>query len=246
MTTIATRIYKSLAEQIINGSLRPGQKLEEKILADQFGVSRTPIREALRDLGARGLIDLTPRRGGVVVQIGLDRLADMLDAECEIEALCARLAAQRMTALEKGQLRTVHEQAKALVGDQDETDYLDLNREFHDLISAGAHNATLALMVRDLRDRLAPFRQSQANLLGQRFPQSHDEHNRIVDAVVRGDADEAYEAMRAHIARLSTGVLRLMRESPATKAPPEALRPKTALSRKTPQRRPKRAATRSN
>lgn len=217
MTTIVTRIYKSLAEQIISGDLQPGQKLEEKILASRFGVSRTPIREALRELGARGLIDLIPRRGGVVVQVGLDRLSDMLDAECEIEALCAKLASQRMTALEKGQLRSIHEQAKALVGDNDETDYLTLNQEFHDLICAGAHNATLGLITRDLRDRLAPFRQTQSNEFGQRLARSHEEHNRIIDAIQRGAANEAYEAMRDHNARLSTGVLRLLRQPDPSK-----------------------------
>src|SRR5882757_683606 len=139
MTTISNRIYKSLAEEIIGGSLQPGAKLEEKTLASRFGVSRTPIREVLRELGARGLIDLAPRRGGVVARIGLDRLADMLDAECEIEALCARLASQRMTALEKGRLQALHEQSKERLQDRDETDYLALNKEFHDLICAGAH-----------------------------------------------------------------------------------------------------------
>jgi DNA-binding GntR family transcriptional regulator len=214
MTTISTRIYKSLAEQIIGGSLQPGEKLEEKTLATRFGVSRTPIREALRELGARGLIDLIPRRGGVVVQIGLDRLADMLDAECEIEALCARLASQRMSALEKGQLQTVHEQAHQLVQDEDESDYLALNNEFHDLICSGAHNATLGAMIRDLRDRLAPFRQTQSEPQGQRLARSHAEHSIIVEAILRGNPDDAYEAMRNHNARLSTGVLRLLRQAP--------------------------------
>lgn len=101
-TTSVNRIYKSIAEQIITGNLQPGEKLEEKVLASRFGVSRTPIREALRELSARGLINLIPRRGGMVAEIGLERLSDMLDAECELEGLCARLAAMRMTALEKG------------------------------------------------------------------------------------------------------------------------------------------------
>src|SRR5690348_12021163 len=105
MTTIAARIQKSLTSKIINGELRPGYKLDEQALATEFGVSRTPIREALRELGARGLIELVPHRGGIVAQISLPQLSDMLDAECEMEALCARLAAQRMSAVEKGALQ---------------------------------------------------------------------------------------------------------------------------------------------
>ncbi len=162
MTTITTRIQKSLTGKIISGELRPGHKLDEKTLATEFGVSRTPIREALRELGARGLIDLVPHRGGIVAQISLDQLSDMLDAECEIEALCARLGSQRMTAVEKGALQECHRQAQKLTRDRDETRYLEINQRFHDIICDGAHNTTLAAMARDLRARLAPFRQSQS------------------------------------------------------------------------------------
>lgn len=211
MTTITAKIQQSLAQQIIAGDLQPGCKLEEKVLAKQFGVSRTPIREALRELGARGLIDLIPRRGGVVAVIGVDRLSDMLDAECELEALCARLASQRMTTPEKGQLQELHDQAKELTTAEDEADYLVLNQSFHELISIGAHNATLATMTRDLRDRLAPFRQTQSESRPRRLMRSHDEHGLIVDAILRSDAQAAYEAMRNHNARLSAGVLGLLR-----------------------------------
>src|SRR5262245_45779292 len=130
--TITDRIQKSLAEQIISGALAPGQKHEEKALASRFGVSRTPGREAMRELSARGLVELVARRGVVVATIGIERLADMLTAECELEALCARLAAQQMTALERGQLKEIHERGRELAKRQDETDYLALNHKFHD------------------------------------------------------------------------------------------------------------------
>ena len=210
-TTSVDRIYKSVAEQIIKGSLKPGEKLDEKLLASQFGVSRTPIREALRELNARGLIDLTPRRGGMVAEIGLEQLSDMLDAECELEGLCARLAAMRMTALEKGQLRDLHDRLKSAAEMQDGAGYLAMNQHFHDLICAGAHNATLADSTRALRERLSPFRQSQADEQGRRFTRSVEEHEAIIDAISRGDADASYESMRLHNARLGTGVLKLLR-----------------------------------
>jgi DNA-binding GntR family transcriptional regulator len=211
MTTIAVRIQKALTGQIINGELRPGHKLDEKALATKFGVSRTPIREALRELGARGLIELVPHRGGIVAQISIDQLADMLDAECEMEALCARLASQRMSAVEKSALRECHDQAKDLTKDRDETRYLAVNKIFHDMICDGAHNATLAAMTRDLRARLAPFRQSQSAARGRRLSQSYDEHARVVEAILGSNADAAYETMRGHNARLSSGILGLLR-----------------------------------
>lgn len=213
MATISARIQKSLTAKIITGELAPGHKLDEKALAAEFGVSRTPIREALRELGARGLIDHVPHRGGVVAQISIDKLSDMLDAECELEALCARLASQRMSAVERGALQECHLKAKDLTRDQDETNYLALNTMFHDMICDGAHNATLAGIARDLRTRLAPFRQSQSEPQPLRLARSHEEHVRIVEAILAGDQDAAYDAMRRHNARLSSSVLGLLRAS---------------------------------
>jgi DNA-binding GntR family transcriptional regulator len=226
MTTNATRIYQSLAEQIIKGALPPGQKLDEQVLADQFSVSRTPIREALRELAARGLVDFVPRRGGFVARIGVDRLTDMLEAQCALEALCARLACERMTAIEKEHLQELHEQARALALAGDRDGYLDLNNQFHALICAGSHNATVSAMVRDLRDRLSPFRRTQAAEVDERLMRSLEEHAVVVHAILKSDPEAAFAAMRGHNARLSTGVLGLIRKSPeaaALKEPASAL-----------------------
>lgn len=212
MPTISTRIYKELVAQIIRGALSPGQKLEEMQLAVQFGVSRTPIREALRELAARGFIDLVPRRGGVVSRIGLEQLVDMLEAECEVEALCARLAAQRMTALEKGELELIYSEMEALTSERKQSDYLEKNQQFHARICAGTHNATIGVMTRELRDRLAPFRQQQAVATEKRLEQSMREHKEILQAILAAQPENAYEAMRRHNARLSVGVLGLLRQ----------------------------------
>lgn len=211
MPTIATRIYKELAGQIISGALAPGQKLEEKQLTQQFGASRTPIREALRELAARGFIELVPRRGGVVTRIGLDQLIDMLEAECEVEALCARLAAQRMTALEKSEIEAILAKLESIMAAGNYAAYIELNQELHSRICGGAHNATISAMTRELRDRLAPFRQSQIETVEERLTRSMREHHDIVNAIVAGNPEEAYEAMRRHNARLSVGVLNLLR-----------------------------------
>lgn len=211
MPTIATRIYKELAGQIISGALPPGRKLEEKQLTQQFGASRTPIREALRELAARGLIELVPRRGGVVTRISLDQLVDMLEAECEVEALCARLAAQRMTALEKSEIEAIFAKLEATTAERDYAAFIELNHEFHSRICAGAHNATIGGMTRELRERLSPFRQSQGDSVEARLDRSMQEHKEIVNSIISGNAEQAYEAMRRHNARLSVGVLNLLR-----------------------------------
>lgn len=212
MSTIAARIVRTLAGDIVNGTLPPGHKLDEKALAERFEVSRTPVREALREMGARGLIELIPRRGGVVANIGLAELSDMLEAECELESLCAQLAAQRMSVVEKKQLERLHQETEQHALHGNLAEYLALNKEFHDLICAGTHNQTVAAMVRGLRDRLAAFRQAQAGT-ERRLAVSHEEHGDVVDAILTSDGAAAYAAMRNHNARLSTGVLDRLRET---------------------------------
>ncbi|AMS40028.1 GntR family transcriptional regulator [Aminobacter sp. NyZ550] len=207
MTTIASQIYQALAEEIAKGVMVPGQKLEEKVIAEKFGVSRTPVRDALRELGARGLIEMNPRRGGVVARIDTEQMADMLEAECEIEALCARLAAQRMSALEREQLYELHRQYAACAAEKDIEGCRDINRKFHDAICRGAHSVTITAMAVDLRVRLAPFRQHQAGPADIRLQQSLDEHQKVVDAIRANDGPAAFAALYQHNARLSAGVM---------------------------------------
>jgi DNA-binding GntR family transcriptional regulator len=206
MTTISASIFNILAEEIVNGTLKPGTKLEEIPLATRFNVSRTPIREVLRNLASKGLVQLLPRRGVVVAQIGVDELSDMLEAECELEALCAQIAAHRMSLLEKKKLEYVHELANIAVKKGDEVRYLELNHEFHNLIAAGTHNKLIAQTVGNLRDRLSGFRQAQSKT-EKRLPTSHTEHQSIVDAILNSDAPLAFQKMRDHNARLSSKVI---------------------------------------
>jgi DNA-binding GntR family transcriptional regulator len=210
MSNIGSRIYKTLADDIIKGNLRPGEKLDERTLAERFEVSRTPIREALRLLGSRGLVDMSPRRVGVVASIGIDRLAELLDADGELESLCARRSAEYMTVMEKKELEFLHEQGAGFAEANDPEGYLGMNDQFHRLLCAGAHNEVLASLVEDLRARLAPFRQAQPEI-EVRFSVSHAEHTAVVDAILKGDPEAAYTAMRSHNARLSTTVIRLLR-----------------------------------
>ena len=213
-TTLAAQIYERLANQIIVGKLQPGYRLDEQSLATQFGVSRTPVREALRELGARQLIDLVPRRGGVVSQLSNEKLIDMLEAECEVEGLCARLAAHRMSTMEKSHLQELHEHA----AQRDKlSGYFELNKEFHDLVCSGAHNSTLDTTARDLRFRLSPFRRPEPQSdVKAVIARSTKEHTAIVNAIVMGDAEAAYEAMRGHNARVNLGAMKLLQSQERT------------------------------
>jgi len=212
MTTIASNIFNILTEEIISGLLKPGTKLEEIALATRFKVSRTPIREVLRDLAAKGLVQLVPRKGVLVAEIGIDELSDMLGAECELEALCAQIAAHRMSLLENKQLERVHELADQVVKKSDANAYLELNKKFHNLICLGTHNQLLNEIVGNLRTRLSGFRQAQSKT-EKRLQISHHEHQLILEAILNSDAKAAFESMRAHNARLSSKVVEQLSNS---------------------------------
>jgi DNA-binding GntR family transcriptional regulator len=112
--------------------------------------------------------------------------------------------------MEKKELEFLHEQGAKFAEANDTEGYLAMNDQFHRLLCAGAHNEVLASLVEDLRARLAPFRQAQPEI-EVRFSVSHGEHTAVVDAILKGDPEAAYTAMRSHNARLSTTVIRLLR-----------------------------------
>jgi DNA-binding GntR family transcriptional regulator len=208
--TMGRRLYETLAEQIIKGELKPGERLDERDLAERFEVSRTPVREALRGLQERGLVESMPRRGVVVATISLDQLQELFEAQCELEALCARRATESMTTMERKELELLHEHCAVQAAGDDYQAYLDANSQFHAAIARGTHNPVLITMLGDLRDRLAPYRQTQPEVEG-RLTLAHAEHEAIARAILSGQPEAAFVAMRDHDARLSTNVLRIIR-----------------------------------
>jgi DNA-binding GntR family transcriptional regulator len=196
--TRAEELRAQLADDIVRGTLAPGRTLDEMELARRFGVSRTPVREAIRQLAASGLVETRPHRGAVVARPSHERILGMFEAMAELEALCAGLAAERMTAAERRELEAVHEALRVLLQNGDPQRYHEANEQFHATIYAGAHNDYLAEMTFATRTRVQPFRRAQFRLIG-RLAKSHMEHERVVLAILRGDRAGAATAMRAHI-----------------------------------------------
>jgi DNA-binding GntR family transcriptional regulator len=196
--TLAEELRLSLADDIVRGVLQPGAALDESDLARRFGVSRTPVREALRELTASGLVEARPHRGAIVARPSEERLLGMFEAMAELEALCAGLAATRMTRAERNCLEGVHDELRSLIQLGDPQRYHELNEAFHAAIYAGAHNAYLADLTFATRRRVQPFRRAQFRNLG-RLAKSHLEHDRVVVAILRGAREDAAEAMRAHL-----------------------------------------------
>jgi len=200
--TTVEQIVRAIADSIVTGGLSPGDRLDEVSLAARFGVSRTPVREALVQLSAMKLVDRRPNRGAVVTVVTHEHLSSMFEAMAELESICARFAALRMTAEERHTLEREHLASAALVHRSAEDDYEAYNTEFHTRLYRGAHNAHVYDMTMLTRSRLAPFRRAQFRLKG-RLVKSWSEHNAIVVAIMRGDAATAAGAARAHVSIVS-------------------------------------------
>ena len=196
--TLAEELRLQIADEIVRGQIVPGTPLDETELATRFGVSRTPVREAIRQLAASGLVEARPHRAAIVARPSEGKLVGMFEAMAEIEALCAGLAAERMPPLERRNLEEIHEQLRLMIQDGDPQRHHEINEAFHGAIYGGAHNDYLAELALSTRARVQPFRRAQFRNLG-RLAKSYMEHDRVVIAILRGDRNGAVEAMRAHI-----------------------------------------------
>lgn len=206
--THAERLASEIAASVLSGEFRPGLRLDEKMLADRYAVSRTPVREALRRLASTGLIEIKPRRGATVTRATPAQIEVLFGAMAEIEAACARLSALSMTPLERRRLESLHESMGKFVEQEDGEGFAAANLTFHTQIYVGAHNAIIADYASGLRRRLAPFRRAQFRTRG-RLPHSHEEHGKVVDAILAGNATDAHAAMFRHLSLVEESFERL-------------------------------------
>ncbi len=201
----ADHVRRALEDAIAEGDLMPGKRLEEEELAARFGVSRTPVREALRMLSISGLVAIEPRKGAVVAALGMDRLIELFEAMSELEGVCGRLAARRITEREMATLVDQHERCATAAreavrsADGESFDrYYAENAVFHEMIYRASHNAYLSDEVQSLRRRLQPYRRLQLRMAG-RVQESLGEHQRIVDAITARNEAAAETLLRAHV-----------------------------------------------
>lgn len=192
------RLREALENDIVSGRLRPGQRLDEVGLAARFGVSRTPIREALIQLSASGLIEIRPRRGAFVVLLGPRELLESFELMAELEAACARLAAQRMGACDRTALAEAHAACGAAVEAGDACAYYPANAAFHAAIYAATGNRVIHGEALRLQRALQPYRRLQLNV-PRRMEASFAEHEAIMVALCAGYGIVAAERARTHV-----------------------------------------------
>jgi DNA-binding GntR family transcriptional regulator len=195
---LSEQLRDLIEERIATGFYLPGVRLDESELASEFGVSRTPVREALFQLEMSGLVEIRPRRGAIVKNLTPQQLYEMFEVMAELESMCARLASRRMSEPEVTGLRKAHEACEAAKKNGDPDQYYHLNKVFHESIYKGSHNSFLTEQAMNLHRRLAPYRRLQLRVRG-RMDKSLDEHELIVKAIEQADENAAADVVRSHV-----------------------------------------------
>jgi DNA-binding GntR family transcriptional regulator len=191
-------IREQLEQDIIIGVFRPGDRLDEISLAKRFSTSRTPVRETLQRLASSGLVEYRPRQGVFVRRISLNELVEMFEVMAELEGMCARLAARRITPEQLAQLAESLAACEAAAQSGNADQYYGINSEFHLIIYEASHNGFLLEQAKALHTRLAPYRRLQLRVR-YRINQSMVEHREVFAAIEAGDSAKAQASLKAHV-----------------------------------------------
>lgn len=211
--SMRVRVADELRAMIISGELSPGASLSEMTLSDTFGVSRTPIREAIKQLQIEGLVEVRPRVGTFVAAPSRREITELFQMKELLEGAAARLLALRGRVPEVDRLEAVLKEADDAVRDGDEERYAGCVHEFHELIVRGADNSKLESHYRTLMNQLAYARLVRTSLAQPgRLTESDHEHHRVVELILAKDGDGAERAMREHVRRSHQALLAGMSE----------------------------------
>ena len=209
-------VAQEIRRAILDGRYRPGQRLVEDRLARDFGVSRNPVREALRALASEGLIDVTARRGAAVAALGPEAAHEMVEVRAALEGLNARLAARRQDSATLARLQDILRRGAESARSGRADRLVEWNGRFHDALAAAGSNKVLGDLMRSLRERTSSF---FAPMSRGRAEQSWAEHAEILRAVIAGDEDLACLLATRHVLGAGTDYLRgLEAPSPAPRA----------------------------
>jgi DNA-binding GntR family transcriptional regulator len=197
-TKASDRIRTEIENAIKEGALLPGDPIDEVALAAQYEVSRTPVREALIQLQAQGMVAALPRGGMIVAKMDLQQLLSLWELLAEVEGIAVRLACQRITPEEVDALLAHHRASAAVVEAEDVAGWQESNLRFHELIYRAARNPFLRQEVLRMRTRTGYYRKHAFAALGQ-IRLSFEQHARVIEAIQRRDAAAAADAMVAHM-----------------------------------------------
>ena len=205
-------VFNTLREAILKGDLEPGERLMEIALANRLGVSRTPIREAIRKLELEGLVVMIPRRGAQVASITKKDLQDVLEVRSSLEVLATELACERINAEQLDALKGALNRFEEVLGSGDVSVIARADVDFHDVIFSATGNARLVQILNNLREQMYRYRleylkdfSSHARLL--------EEHRQLMEAIAARDQKNAAMIIKAHIENQEISVIRNLSKS---------------------------------
>ncbi|NPV28823.1 MAG: GntR family transcriptional regulator [Firmicutes bacterium] len=203
-------VFDTLREAIINGTLRPGERLMEIQLAEELGVSRTPVREAIRKLELEGFVVMVPRKGAYVAGISLKDIADVFEVRASLEALAAGLAAERITEEELEELERILVRKAKIIEEGNLPSFVECDSRFHDTLYQVSRNQRLIQILSNLRDEIQRFRAVSLAYPG-RMREALEEHRKIVEAIAERNAAQAQVLAWEHIENAENSLLEAVR-----------------------------------
>lgn len=198
-------VFNTLREAILRGNLKPGERLMELQLADQLGVSRTPIREAIRMLEQEGLAITIPRRGAEVAKISLKDMEDFLEIRETLDELAAQLACQRITEEQIDRLKSAKIRFEESTKSPDVKEIADADVAFHDVIYEATCNPKLVAQLNNLREQIFRYRVEYIKDKSN-HPQLIEEHEAIYQAIIAHESKEAKHATHTHVSNQAVAV----------------------------------------
>ena len=205
-------IFDTLREAIIVGELKPGQRLMEVQVAEKMGVSRTPVREAIRKLELEGLVEMLPRKGAHVAELSVKDIMDVLEVRATLDGLATSLSATRITDDEKKELRHLLDQFINYVEKENLQGAIKKDVEFHDVIYRSSRNDKLIQISNNLREQIQRFR----IVYIKDYSSSRElirEHTEIYEAIIAGNPETAMEAARRHIKNQEETIIRSLKRN---------------------------------
>ncbi len=215
-------VCESLREAIRTGVLKSGERLMEIQIAEELGVSRTPVREAIRKLDQEGFVVMMPRRGAYVANMSIRDVNEIFEIRTALESLSNGLAAERITAEELESLQRLLVQIGKYIKEGNMDKIVETDIEFHDILYRAARNARLEGIISNLREQLTRFRKLSMSYPG-RLEETLEEHRAMVDAIAQGDTEAAQLAAERHMEKAEQTLMDAME---ARKNDPEKSRRK--------------------
>ncbi len=204
-------VFAAMREAILSGKLKPGERLMEVQLAEEMGVSRTPVREAIRKLELEGLVVMVPRKGAYVAGLTLKDVAEVFEIRSSLEGLAAALAADRITDEEVEALDNILKEISDAVAKGDIDKVIKKDGEFHQILFSASRNSRLVQMINNLKEQIDRFRvQSFSNPV--RLKNVLSEHKEIFDAIKQGNIENAEKLAKEHIYKVEYNVMNILRK----------------------------------